>query len=69
MERIYGAVLWLRVALHREKGQAMVEYAIILVLVSIVVIVILITMGNQVKNVFSNVACALGANCHVDHGD
>lgn len=47
----------------------MVEYALILVLVSIVVIVILITMGNQVKNVFSNVSCALGASCHVDHGD
>ncbi len=41
----------------------MVEYALILVLVSIVVIVILLTMGNQIKNVFSDVVCALGANC------
>jgi len=38
----------------------MVEYALILVLVSIVVIVILLTMGNQIKNVFSDVVCALG---------
>ncbi len=38
----------------------MVEYALILVLVSIVVIVILLTMGNQIKNVFSNVVTALG---------
>jgi len=38
----------------------MVEYALILVLVSIVVIVILVTMGKQVKNVFSNVISALG---------
>jgi len=45
---------------HRQSGQGMVEYALILVLVSIVVIVILLTMGKQVKNVFSNVVAALG---------
>ena len=44
----------------RQDGQGMVEYALILVLVSIVVIVILLTMGRQVKNVFSNVVAALG---------
>ncbi len=44
----------------RQEGQGMVEYALILVLVSIVVIVILLTMGNQIKNVFSNVVTALG---------
>jgi Flp pilus assembly pilin Flp len=38
----------------------MVEYALILVLVSIVVIVILLTMGHQIANVFSNVVAALG---------
>jgi len=38
----------------------MVEYALILVLVSIVVIVILLTMCIQLKNVFSNVVAALG---------
>ena len=38
----------------------MVEYALILVLVSIVVIVILITMGGQIQNVFSNVVAGLG---------
>jgi len=47
--------------LRRQEGQGMVEYALILVLVSIVVIVVLLTMGNQIKNVFSNVTCALGA--------
>jgi len=45
---------------HRQRGQGMVEYALILVLVSIVVIVILLTMGNQIQNVFSNVVAALG---------
>jgi pilus assembly protein Flp/PilA len=43
-----------------QLGQGMVEYALILVLVSIVVIVILLTMGNQILNVFSNVVAALG---------
>jgi pilus assembly protein Flp/PilA len=43
-----------------QRGQGMVEYALILVLVSIVVIVILLTMGNQIANVFSNVVAALG---------
>jgi pilus assembly protein Flp/PilA len=45
----------------RQSGQGMVEYALILVLVSIVVIVILLTMGNQIQNVFSNVVAALMA--------
>jgi pilus assembly protein Flp/PilA len=46
---------------REQSGQGMVEYALILVLVSIVVIVILLTMGNQIQNVFSNVVAALGA--------
>ena len=45
----------------RQSGQGMVEYALILVLVSIVVIVILLTMGGQIANVFSNVVTALNA--------
>jgi pilus assembly protein Flp/PilA len=44
-----------------QSGQGMVEYALILVLVSIVVIVILLTMGGQIQNVFSNVVAALNA--------
>jgi pilus assembly protein Flp/PilA len=50
----------LRAMATRQEGQGMVEYALILVLVSIVVIVVLLTMGRQVKNVFSNVVAALG---------
>ena len=50
----------LRSLTTRQEGQGLVEYALILVLVSIVVIVILLTMGNQIKNVFSNVVAALG---------
>ena len=51
---------WRKILGHRQLGQGMVEYALILVLVSIVVIVILLTMGNQIANVFSNIVAALG---------
>lgn len=39
----------------KEKGQGLVEYALILVLVAIVVIVILALLGPAVGNVFSNI--------------
>jgi pilus assembly protein Flp/PilA len=39
----------------KEKGQGLVEYALILVLVAIVVIVILVILGPAVANVFSNI--------------
>jgi pilus assembly protein Flp/PilA len=42
-----------------EKGQGMVEYALILVLIAIVVIVILTVVGKQVNNVFSNISNGL----------
>jgi pilus assembly protein Flp/PilA len=42
-----------------ERGQGMVEYALILVLIAIVVIVILQVVGAQVNNVFSNVSNGL----------
>jgi pilus assembly protein Flp/PilA len=49
-----------RSALSGERGQGMVEYALILVLIAVVVIVILTVVGNQVSNVFSNVSGGLG---------
>jgi Flp pilus assembly pilin Flp len=42
-----------------KSGQALIEYALILVLVVIIVLVILIVMGNTVKNMFCNVAGSL----------
>jgi pilus assembly protein Flp/PilA len=57
---VLSLYLKLRSLFSRQEGQGMVEYALILVLVSIVVIVILLTMGGQIKNVFSNVVTALG---------
>ncbi len=42
-----------------QRGQAMVEYAVILALGIVVVIVILTLIGHQVHNVFHNVDCAI----------
>ncbi len=45
--------------LPREEGQGLVEYALILVLVAIAVILLLTLLGNTIKNVFSTIADAL----------
>ena len=46
--------------IRSERGQGMVEYALILVLIAVVVIVVLIVLGNQVQNVFCNISGAMG---------
>ena len=43
----------------KEKGQGLVEYALILVLVAVVVIVILAILGPAIGGVFSSVASAI----------
>lgn len=43
-----------------ERGQSMLEYALILVLVAVIVIVVLLVLGNQVQNAFCNISGALG---------
>lgn len=43
----------------KEKGQGLVEYALILVLVAIVVIAILMIMGPSIGNIFSTIVNAL----------
>jgi pilus assembly protein Flp/PilA len=42
-----------------EKGQGLLEYALILVLVSLIVIIVLQIMGPQVGNVFSQIISLL----------
>jgi pilus assembly protein Flp/PilA len=49
---------WLRDRMQR-KGQSMVEYALILVLVAVVVMVALTTVGNQVNATFIDIQEAL----------
>jgi len=43
-----------------DEGQAMVEYAVLLVLIGVVVMVVLMVLGNQVRNVFCNISGGLG---------
>ena len=43
----------------KEKGQGLVEYALILVLIAIVVIAILLLLGPAVGNVFSTIVNAI----------
>jgi len=48
--------------LPREEGQGLVEYALILVLVAIAVIILLTLLGDTINNVFSNIANALNVS-------
>jgi pilus assembly protein Flp/PilA len=43
----------------KEKGQGLVEYALILVLIAVVVIVILALLGPAIGNVFSNIVSSI----------
>ena len=43
----------------KQRGQGLVEYALILVLIAIVVILILTFLGNQVNKTFSTVGSAI----------
>jgi pilus assembly protein Flp/PilA len=43
-----------------DRGQGLVEYALILVLVAIVVIVVLATLGNRLNAAFTNIVNAFG---------
>ena len=44
-----------------EEGQGLVEYALILVLISVVAIAIMTTVGGKVSSVFTSISTALGA--------
>jgi pilus assembly protein Flp/PilA len=50
--RVYLALSSVR---DREEGQAMVEYALILFLVSVVSIAVLTTLGTKVSSVFNEI--------------
>ncbi len=44
---------------HREEGQGLVEYGLIIFLVAIVVIAILVLLGPQIGSIFSNVSSSI----------
>jgi len=43
----------------KEKGQTLIEYALLVVLIAIVVIVALNLLGPQIRTVFSNISTSL----------
>ena len=50
--------------LYIQKGQGMVEYALILALIALIVIIALIATGGQLINVYSNITATM-CNFHV----
>ena len=57
------------IALRRmksRKGQTLVEYALILAFISVVAIAVLITLGNQIKGVFTTITSqiAIASSSH-----
>jgi Flp pilus assembly pilin Flp len=42
-----------------QRGQGMIEYAFILVLIALVVLVMLVTTGGQVRNLYSDITFTL----------
>jgi pilus assembly protein Flp/PilA len=43
----------------KEKGQGLVEYAIILALIAIVVIAVMSILGGKIKNIFESIGNSL----------
>jgi Flp pilus assembly protein, pilin Flp len=59
---MYQAYFWLKDFLgkfSREEGQGLVEYALILVLIAIVVLVALSAMGTNINTIFEEIGDAL----------
>ena len=52
---IYLKGIYIMLFVPKEKGQGLVEYAIIIALIAIVVIAAMTYMGKKVNNTFSNI--------------
>ena len=52
--------------LKSKKGQTLVEYALILAFISVVAIAVLISLGNQIKGVFTTITSqiAIASSSH-----
>ena len=47
-------------SLKREDGQTMAEYALLLALIAIIVMVVLAALGGQIKSIFTQITEQLG---------
>lgn len=59
MTKLYTAAVSRLTYLKSRKGQTLVEYGLILALVSIVVIAVLSLLGNQLRNIFGKITNTL----------
>jgi pilus assembly protein Flp/PilA len=57
--RMLAMQAWLKRRLRREEGQGLVEYALILALIAILVIVALKFLQPQISNTLNNISNAL----------
>ena len=62
LTEIYTKLVSRMVHMKSKKGQTLVEYGLILALVSIVVIAVLAVLGNQLKAVFGTITTSLTAS-------
>jgi pilus assembly protein Flp/PilA len=60
MRLLNEALLRVKTWLRREEGQTLVEYALIVGLVSIAAILVMITMGGAISDAFGKIASVLG---------
>ena len=58
-DMFYGLMASFSCAVRSKKGQTLVEYALLLVLIAIVVILMLKGTGQQVNNAFSKINSSL----------
>ncbi len=57
-QRIFA---WIAARAEREEGQAMVEYALLAGLISVVAILALQTIGTNANTIYAGIGAALGA--------
>ena len=50
---------WFRMLKDREEGQTLVEYALIIVLIAIVVILALVFLGGNISDILSSIGSVL----------
>jgi len=53
---------WLQVRLQEERGATAVEYALMVALIAVVIIVAVQTLGQNASSSFSSTASAIGAS-------
>ncbi len=51
---------WLRTTLKREEGQDLSEYALLIALIALAVIVAVTALGGQINTIFGNITTELG---------